>query len=45
MKLWIDDIRPAPDGYIWCKSVNETIAIIENNSDISLIDIDHDAGD
>ena len=22
MKLWIDDVRPAPDGYIWCKSVN-----------------------
>ena len=23
MKLWIDDIRPAPEGYIWVKSVNE----------------------
>ena len=23
MKLWIDDIRPAPDGYVWCKSVEE----------------------
>lgn len=23
MKLWVDDIRPAPDGYIWCKSVDE----------------------
>lgn len=22
MKLWIDDARPAPEGYIWCKSVN-----------------------
>lgn len=21
MKLWIDDTRPAPDGYIWIKSV------------------------
>lgn len=21
MKLWIDDVRPAPEGYIWCKSV------------------------
>lgn len=21
MKLWIDDVRPAPDGYIWIKSV------------------------
>ena len=24
MKLWIDDVRPAPEGYIWCKSVNES---------------------
>ena len=21
MKLWIDDVRPAPEGYIWIKSV------------------------
>lgn len=24
MKLWIDDVRPAPAGYVWCKSVNKT---------------------
>ena len=24
MKIWVDDVRPAPEGYIWCKSVNET---------------------
>ena len=23
LKLWIDDLRPAPSGYIWVKSVNE----------------------
>lgn len=23
MKLWIDDVRPAPDGFVWCKSVEE----------------------
>ena len=23
MKLWVDDVRPAPEGYLWCKSVNE----------------------
>ena len=23
MKLWIDDVRPAPEGYVWCKSVND----------------------
>jgi hypothetical protein len=24
VKIWVDDIRPAPEGYVWCKSVNET---------------------
>ena len=28
MKLWIDDVRPAPDGYEWCKSVNQAINAI-----------------
>ena len=23
MKLWVDDIRTAPYGYHWCRSVNE----------------------
>lgn len=23
MKLWIDDVRPAPKGYVWVQSVNE----------------------
>jgi hypothetical protein len=29
MKLWIDDVRPAPEGYDWCKSVNEAIETIK----------------
>ena len=29
LKLWLDDIRPAPDGYIWCKSVEEAKTINE----------------
>ena len=29
LKLWVDDVRPAPEGYVWCSSVNEAIAIIE----------------
>ena len=29
MRLWIDDIRPAPKGYIWAKSVNEAKSVIE----------------
>lgn len=58
MKLWIDDVRPAPEGYEWIKSVNEAIKVIidteerakiprmiDCNFSITLIDIDHDAGD
>ncbi len=29
MKLWIDDVRPAPEGYVWCKSVNQAILRIQ----------------
>lgn len=81
MKLWIDDVRIAPEGYIWCKSVNEAKRLIQENEEIynkilneirvgiindeiekgsveehelwkkaglqeiTIIDIDHDAGD
>lgn len=55
MKLWIDDVRPAPQGYIPCKTVNSAKKMIEiygswvdsdNNivDCIELIDIDYDAG-
>ena len=29
MKIWIDDVRPAPEGYVWKKSVNSAIREIE----------------
>lgn len=55
MKLWIDDMRPAPDDYLWCKSVHEAIKTILycerlqkytfDKKTLELIDIDHDAGD
>ena len=57
MKLWIDDVRPAPERYVWCKSVNEAKELIliaehrETTKDlniiwrIELLDMDHDAGD
>lgn len=53
MKLWIDDVRPAPEGYVWCKSVYTAITEITRHTytslcdtdPIELIDIDHDAGD
>ena len=47
MKLWIDDVRPAPnDTYFWIVSVEQAKMLIEHfEKDIELIDIDHDAGD
>ena len=51
MKLWIDDVRPAPEGYVPCDSVSGAICIIAayeaigKSTEIEIIDIDHDAGD
>ena len=46
MKIWVDDIRPAPDGYVWCKSVFEFQMFYSHKLDeIELIDLDHDAGE
>ena len=51
MKIWVDDVRPAPDDYFWCKSVNETKEMIEmaetlfEEPYIYIIDLDYDAGD
>ena len=47
MKIWIDDIRKMPSDYdLHIRSVNEAKRVILSNSlHISLIDIDHDAGD
>lgn len=55
MKLWIDDVRTPPPGYIWIRSVDEAKRYINTYSssvdfdnivvdEIELIDIDHDAG-
>ena len=50
MKLWIDDVRPAPDGFIWCKSINQAKAAItayehQYSCDNILIDLDNDGKD
>lgn len=46
IKIWVDDVRPAPIGWHWCKSVNETIDLIKylGQNEISEISFDHDSG-
>lgn len=49
IKIWVDDIRPAPFGYMNAYTTNIAISIIsiavENNIDIEVLDIDHDVGE
>ncbi|MDE7345429.1 MAG: hypothetical protein K2N48_01665 [Muribaculaceae bacterium] len=49
MKLWIDDLRPAPFGWVWLKTVNEAIVRLKTAKNcgmtIEVISLDHDAGD
>ena len=46
MKLWIDDVRPAPEGYVWVKTTLDAIDIIDRYYPVlDEINIDHDAGD
>ena len=55
MKLWVDDVRPAPEGYRWCKRVDGAKDFIETHEalyrhgdvkePIELLDLDHDAGE
>ena len=50
MRIWIDDVRPAPDHtWYWCRSVYEAKSVISEfrwgRIDIEVISIDHDAGD
>lgn len=57
VKIWVDDIRPAPEGYVHCYTTNEAKMVIQNIEalkaimchnnlpSITLLDLDHDAGD
>ena len=48
IKIWLDDSRPAPGGFLWSHSVDEAKLLIEtaegNSIKIDLIDCDHDLG-
>ncbi len=49
IKIWLDDIRDAPEGYCHCHSVNETMKkIIKCEKEYAIIDeisCDHDLGE
>ena len=56
MKRWIDDVRPAPAGWTWVKSVDDAKRVISNRftcswyetmcgDQIEIISLDYDAGE
>jgi len=50
MRLWIDDVRPAPEGFIWVQTVKDAEAMIRCyertfSHDTLVISFDHDAGE
>ena len=52
INIWLDDTRPAPDGFIWVKNVNEVICLFlhyqnldKMKCDINIISLDNDLGE
>lgn len=49
-KMWLDDCRPAPEGWHWVKSVHEAKIYccqtihLDNTLNYDIISLDHDAG-
>jgi len=44
MKIYLDDIRPIPDGFVGCRTANEAIHMIKT-CDVTYISFDHDLGE
>jgi hypothetical protein len=44
MKLWHDDIRPAPDGWVWARTNTEAQKLLQTG-EVEEISMDHDLGD
>jgi len=43
MKIWLDDERPAPDGWTWCKDPKEALVYLLSE-DVEEMSFDHDLG-
>ena len=45
MKLWLDDVRPAPEGWEWAKTAKQAISFLNTHSEqIEAVSLDHDLG-
>lgn len=45
MNLWLDDLRPAPDGWLWARNIADAQRLAEQHAgQITLASLDHDLG-
>ncbi len=44
MDVWMDDLRPAPEGWTWVKTVEETISLLQAG-EVEALSLDNDLGD
>lgn len=44
MKIYLDDVRDCPDGYILCRTAEEAIEYIKTGK-VKFISFDHDLGE
>lgn len=44
MQVWLDDERPAPEGWVTCRWPNEVIDLLKTRK-VKEISLDHDLGD
>lgn len=45
MKVWLDDVRPAPDGWVRVYWPDEVIQHLRERDDVTDVSLDHDLGD
>ena len=44
MKIYLDDVRPIPEGWVGCRWPNEVIVKLQNGG-VTHLSLDHDLGD
>ena len=46
IRIWLDDIRPAPEGWLWVKTVEDfTDAMTAYRGHVVAVSFDHDLGE
>ena len=50
INIWLDDIRPAPEGFVWVKTVEDIIdlwsrCVFDTKERINTISLDNDLGE